>query len=187
MLLDSSRNCRLEVNRFSVTTTSGTVSVNRRNALCNMPGLTAPGSLNTCPMCEEQWLIFNVPTVLLWYTVLLVWAVTRKTQKFRIESLVSIRLGLPVLDLKKKRDWQHKALPTAPPGQPPTTQHYKDACLAVNYIFNTITFCGRSVSICRTSINNLHIGYFLWSLNRWSLLPWDSKQLSHTTLKSLHL
>ena len=30
------------------------VSVIRRDALCNTSGLTAPGSLNTCPMCKGQ-------------------------------------------------------------------------------------------------------------------------------------
>ena len=49
MLLGSSKNGRLEVDRFTVPTNSGTANV--RNALCNMSGLTAPGSLNTCPMC----------------------------------------------------------------------------------------------------------------------------------------
>ena len=33
-------------------TTSGTVSVIKRNVLYNTPGLTAPGSFNTCPMCD---------------------------------------------------------------------------------------------------------------------------------------
>ena len=54
--------------QFSVPTTSGTVSVIRRDAKRNTSGLTAPGSLNTCPMCEGQRWIFNVPTMLLWYT-----------------------------------------------------------------------------------------------------------------------
>ena len=68
MPLGSSRNGRLEVTQFSVPTTSGTVSVIRRDAKRNTSGLTAPGSLNTCPMCEGQRRIFNVPTILLWYT-----------------------------------------------------------------------------------------------------------------------
>ena len=54
MLLGSSKNGRLEVTRFSVLTTFGTVSVIRRDAKRNTSGLTAPGSLNTCPMCEGQ-------------------------------------------------------------------------------------------------------------------------------------
>ena len=58
MLLGSSRNGRLEVTPFSVPTTSGSVCVIRRDAKSNMSGLTAPGSLNPCPM----------PTKLLWYT-----------------------------------------------------------------------------------------------------------------------
>ena len=49
MLLGSNRNGRLEVTRFSVPTTSGTVSVIQSNALCNTSVLTAPDSLNTCP------------------------------------------------------------------------------------------------------------------------------------------
>ena len=63
MLLGSSKNGRLEVTRCSVPTTSGTVSVIQRDAK-----LTAPGSLTTCQMCEGQRWIFNVPTILLWYT-----------------------------------------------------------------------------------------------------------------------
>ena len=43
MLLRSSRNGRLEVTRFSVSTTSRTVSVIKRDALCNASWLTAPG------------------------------------------------------------------------------------------------------------------------------------------------
>ena len=54
MLLWSSRNGRLEVTQFSVPITSGTVSGIRRNAKYNMSELTAPGSFNTCPMCEGQ-------------------------------------------------------------------------------------------------------------------------------------
>ena len=68
MLLGSSNNGRLEVTRFSLPTTSGTVSVIRRDAKRNTLGLTAPGSLNTCPMCEKQRWVFNVPTMLLRYT-----------------------------------------------------------------------------------------------------------------------
>ena len=68
MLIGSSRNGGLEVTQFSKPTTSGTVSVIRRDAKRNTSGLTAPGSLNTCPMCEGQRWIFNVPTILLWYT-----------------------------------------------------------------------------------------------------------------------
>ena len=50
MLLGSSKNGRLEVTQSSVSTISGTVSVIRRDAKSNTSGLTAPGSLNTCPM-----------------------------------------------------------------------------------------------------------------------------------------
>ena len=54
MLFGSSRNGRIEVTPFSVPTTSGTVSVIRREAKHNTSGLTASGSLNTYPMCEGQ-------------------------------------------------------------------------------------------------------------------------------------
>ena len=67
-MLGSSRNGILEVTPFSAPFTSGTVSVIRRDALCNTSGLTAPGRLNTCPMCEGQRWIFNVSMILLWYT-----------------------------------------------------------------------------------------------------------------------
>ena len=49
MLLGSSRNGRLEVNAFSVPSTSGTVSVIRRDAKRKTSGLTAPGSLLNFP------------------------------------------------------------------------------------------------------------------------------------------
>ena len=68
MILGPSRNGRLEVTQFSVSTTSGTVSVMQGDVLCNSSGLTAPGSLNTYPMFEKQWWMFNLPTILLWYT-----------------------------------------------------------------------------------------------------------------------
>ena len=61
MLPGSSRNGRLEVTRFSVPTTSGTVSATRRDAKGNMSGLTASGSL------ERQRQIFNMPAILLQY------------------------------------------------------------------------------------------------------------------------
>ena len=68
-LLVWSRNGRIDVIRFSVPTTSGTVSVIQRDAKRNTSGLTAPGSLTTCPMCEGQRWLFNVLTILLlWYT-----------------------------------------------------------------------------------------------------------------------
>ena len=51
--------------QFSVPTTSGTVSVIWIDANYNTSGLTATGSLNTCPMGERQSCIFNVPTTLL--------------------------------------------------------------------------------------------------------------------------
>ena len=54
MLLESGMNGRLEVTQFSVPTISGTVSVTRRDALCNTFGLTAPGSLNPYPMGKGQ-------------------------------------------------------------------------------------------------------------------------------------
>ena len=63
MLFGSRRN-----DRFSVSTTPGTVSVIRRVALCNTPGLSAPGSFNTSPVFKGQTWIFNIPTILLWYT-----------------------------------------------------------------------------------------------------------------------
>ena len=65
MLLGLSRNGRLEATIFSIPTTSVTVSVIQRDANRNTSGLTAPGSLNTSQMCEEQRWIFNVPTILL--------------------------------------------------------------------------------------------------------------------------
>ena len=68
MLLGFSKNGRLEVTQFSVPATSETASVIGRDALCNTTRLTAPGSINTCSMCEGQRWIFNVPTILLWYT-----------------------------------------------------------------------------------------------------------------------
>ena len=61
MLLGSNKNGRLEVTQFSVPATSITVSVICRNAKCNTPGLTVPGSLNSCPICEGQRWILNVP------------------------------------------------------------------------------------------------------------------------------
>ena len=57
-----------ELTPFSVPTTSVTVCVIQRDPLCNTSGLTAPGSINTCPMCEGQRGNFNVPVILLWYT-----------------------------------------------------------------------------------------------------------------------
>ena len=45
MLLESSKNGRLEVTQFSVSTTSGTVSVIQRDVKCNTSRLTAPGSI----------------------------------------------------------------------------------------------------------------------------------------------
>ena len=68
MLFGSSRRGSLEVTQFSKPTTSGAVSVIQRDAKRNTSGLRAPGSLNTCPMCEGQRQIFNVPMILLWYT-----------------------------------------------------------------------------------------------------------------------
>ena len=62
------KNGRLEMTPFSVPITSGTVSVICRYALCNTSKLTAPGTLNTFSMCEGQRWIFNVLTILLWYT-----------------------------------------------------------------------------------------------------------------------
>ena len=50
MLLGSSRNGRLEVTQFSVSTSSGTVSVIWRDAKSNTSRLAAPGSLGTCPI-----------------------------------------------------------------------------------------------------------------------------------------
>ena len=68
MLLRSSMSGSLEVSTFSVTTTSGTVSVIQRDARRNTSVLTAPGSLHTCSMCEERRWIINVPMILLWST-----------------------------------------------------------------------------------------------------------------------
>ena len=83
MLIGSSRNGRLEVTPFSVSTTSRTVSVIRRDALCNTSGLTAPGSLNTCPMCKCQRWIF---TILLWHTQL---SIRKKLGNLRVKSLLN--------------------------------------------------------------------------------------------------
>ena len=55
---------------FSVTIIFETVSVLRRDALCNMFGLAAPGRLNTFPMRDGQRPIFNVPKILLLCTPL---------------------------------------------------------------------------------------------------------------------
>ena len=68
MLLESSRNGRLEVTQFSVPTTSETVSVIRKDAKLNTSELTTPGSLNTSPMRDGQRWNFNVFTILLWNT-----------------------------------------------------------------------------------------------------------------------
>ena len=58
MLLGSTRNGRLEVTRFSVPTTSGTVSVIRRDALCNTSGLSVPGT-HTDVYIDIYTYIFN--------------------------------------------------------------------------------------------------------------------------------
>ena len=68
MLLGSSKNDIIEVTQFSAATTPGTVSAIQRDASYNTSRLTAPGSLNTGPICEGQRWIFNVPMMLLWYT-----------------------------------------------------------------------------------------------------------------------
>ena len=68
MLLESSKNGILELTQIPVPTTTQTVSVIRRDAKHNTSRLTAPGSLNTCSMCEGQRWIFNGPAILLWYT-----------------------------------------------------------------------------------------------------------------------
>ena len=71
MLLGSSKNGRLVVNwrwpdsQFS--TTSGTTSVIRRDAVQKTFELTAPGGLNTWIKGEGQRWIVNGPTILLWY------------------------------------------------------------------------------------------------------------------------
>ena len=54
MLLGLSKDGRLELTSFSVPTTFGTVSVIQRDAKRNTSVLTAPGSLTTCSMGEEQ-------------------------------------------------------------------------------------------------------------------------------------
>ena len=69
MLLGFSKNGRLEVTQFSVPATSETVSLIRRDALCNTTRLTAPGSINTCSMCEGQR----------WYDIIVV----HRASKFR--------------------------------------------------------------------------------------------------------
>ena len=83
MLLGSSRNGRLEVTQFSVPTTSGTASVIWRNALCNTSGLTAPGSLNTCPNVRRTEVdLYNI----------IVAHTTSQSEKlgiFRVKSLLS--------------------------------------------------------------------------------------------------
>ena len=52
MLLGLSRNGRLEVTRFSIPTTSKTVSVIQRNEMRNSYELRAPGRFSACQMCE---------------------------------------------------------------------------------------------------------------------------------------
>ena len=115
MLLGSSRNGRLEVTRFSVPTTSGTVSVIRRNAKRNTSGLTAPGSLNTYPMCEEQRWIFNVCPMLLWYTGLPSLGINTKDLAISdwklAEGFMHVWYSQDLIS--KQPGWQLKLLPTA--------------------------------------------------------------------------
>ena len=68
MLFGLSSSGSLVVTSWSVPATSKTVSVIQRKTKCNASELTAPGSLNTCPMCEGQRWIFKVPIILWWYT-----------------------------------------------------------------------------------------------------------------------
>ena len=115
MLLGLRKNDRLEVNWFSVPTISGTVSVIRRDALRNTSGLTAPDSINTCPLCEGQRWIFNVPTILVWYT----WG----PPSLRLDPKNSAILGLKACwrlfvswdSTRRPHNWQFKPFLTAPP------------------------------------------------------------------------
>ena len=111
MLLRSSQNGRLEMTQFSVPTTSGTVSVIRRVAKCNTFGLTAPGSLNTCPMCEGQRWIFNVPTILLWlvHKVFKFRSQSERPRNFRVERLLK---AICQFDPAGTRNWieHHNAI-----------------------------------------------------------------------------
>ena len=109
MLLGSSKNGRIEVNQFSALTTSGTVSAIRRNAKRNTPRLTAPGSLNTSPMCEGQRWIFNVPTVLLWYTgPESLGLVFERPSNFRVKRLLKAFLSIwrSWDSIRQPHDWQ---------------------------------------------------------------------------------
>ena len=64
MLLGSSKNGILEVTKFSVPTTSGTVSVIRIGVMRNMSGLTKPGSLSTCSIFEGRRMWYTEPSSL---------------------------------------------------------------------------------------------------------------------------
>ena len=100
MLPGSKKNGRLEVTPFSVSTTSGTVSVIRRNALCNTPGLTAPDSLNTCPMCNGQRWIFNMSTVLsMVHGASKFRSWSERPSNFRVKSLLKVLVNLTQLGL----------------------------------------------------------------------------------------
>ena len=102
MLLGTSRNGRLEVSQYSVSTTSGAVSVIRRDAKRNTSRLTTPGSLNTWLMCEGQRWIFNVLTILFWYTGSPSFRPrSEKLNNFRVRSLLKTFCHLTQLESKE--------------------------------------------------------------------------------------
>ena len=84
MLFGSSGNGGLEMTQFLVPTASRTVSLVRRDALFSMSGLTAPGS----PTREGQKWIFNVFTMLLWYTGTPSLVLDPKDPAIRVENLL---------------------------------------------------------------------------------------------------
>ena len=57
--------------------------------MCSTCELTAPGSLNTCPMREGQEWIFNVPMILLRYTEPSSLGLD-PTQQYRVETLLKV-------------------------------------------------------------------------------------------------
>ena len=94
------------VTQFSVPTNSVTVSVIQRDALRNTSWLTATGSLNTWTMCEGQSLIFNVPTIWLWYAGPLSLGLDPKDSAIlRLQSLLKDFLILARLRLELPTAW----------------------------------------------------------------------------------
>ena len=117
MLFGSSRNGRLEMTQFSVPTTSGTVSVIRRNAKRNTSGLTA--------MWEGQRWILNVPTILLWYTEPPSLGLRPKLKNPAILETCFLSIWPFWVSICQPRDRQSKPLSTAPPWHPAKHQKAK--------------------------------------------------------------